>query len=256
MNGKSLPEKTFKMDEQVIRITIRNFLNIFNFRIYTKPVTLIPHKIKIVLIDDFITKLKKRIDSGLPGSVAHKHMSPSGRITGPFRANDYVQSKKASVLILIFRENNVVKFVMIQRPVYNGIHGGQVSFPGGKIEDYDASPWNAAVRETEEEIGVKQQEIKYVAELSALYIPPSNFFVYVFIGYMLGEPVFIPEMKEVESVIVAPIEILLDNTIKNTMDFKRDNIQITVPCYRIQNKNVWGATAIILSEVEELLRTL
>ncbi|MBK6730676.1 MAG: CoA pyrophosphatase [Bacteroidetes bacterium] len=208
------------------------------------------------MIDDFITKLKKRIDSGLPGPAAHKHMSPSGRTTGPFRANDYAESKKASVLILMYREDNVVKFVMIQRPVYNGTHGGQVSFPGGKIEDYDASPWNAALRESEEEIGINPDEVKFVAELSSLYIPPSNFFVYVFIGYMLEKPVFIPDRKEVESVIEVPVQILLDSTIKTIMDYKRDKLQITVPCYRIQNKNVWGATAIILSEVEELLRTL
>lgn len=210
----------------------------------------------IVMIDEFITKLRERISRGLPGQTAHRRMAPAGRITGPFLADDFMQAKRASVLLLMYPGAGEVEFVMIQRPAYNGAHGGQVSLPGGKIETGDTSPWHAAIRESEEEIGIDSTQIQFAAELSSLYIPVSNFFVYAFLGFISQKPVFIPDAKEVESIIETPVRILLDNSIKGEMDFARGGTVMHVPCYRIQNANVWGATAIILSEVEELLRTM
>lgn len=208
------------------------------------------------MIDNFITKLKIRIESGLPGWHAQKRMAPPQRVVKEFIETDYPHAQKASVLSLFYPVNEILHFVMIQRPAYNGTHGGQVSFPGGKIESLDSNAWNAALRETKEEIGVEPDRIIFVGPLSPIYIPPSNFFVHPFIGAATHKPNFILDPNEVESIIETPVNILTDNSIKSEMMFRRDNMQMQVPCYNIGGKQVWGATAIILSELEEILKEI
>lgn len=208
------------------------------------------------MIDDFITKFTKRIELGLPGAVAHKRMAPAQRVIEIFDESNYPNAEKASVLMLLYPNQQDIFFALIQRPVYDGTHGGQVSFPGGRIEKSDTTPWHTALRESQEEIGLDPVSVNFIAKLSPVYIPPSNFFVHVFTGSTATQPHFIPDLKEVETIIEAPLNILLDEGIKSEMEFTRNTIQMMVPCYTIQGRNVWGATAIILSEVEEILRTM
>ncbi|MFN3940951.1 MAG: NUDIX hydrolase [Chitinophagales bacterium] len=206
------------------------------------------------MIDTFITKLKNRIELGLPGMEAQKRMAPAQRVIKEFKEMDYPDALKASVLVLFYPVQGVLHFVMIQRPAYDGTHGGQVSFPGGKIESTDSNPWAAALRETHEEIGVQPNNIQRIGSLSPVYIPPSNYFVHAFMGVSPAKPAFTLNAAEVESIIETPVRLLADNSIKSEMLFLRNNLQMTVPCYNIAGKQIWGATAIMLSELEELLK--
>jgi mutator protein MutT len=204
------------------------------------------------MIEQFVSRLNDRILSGLPGILAHRIMSPSTRPLIHFDENDYPKAKKGSVLVLFFPQDDSINMVFIKRPSYDGVHSGQVAFPGGKIEEGE-SPEQAALRETKEEIGVPENKIILFNHLSNLYIPPSNFFVFPFLGYMAQRPEFIPDKNEVEYVIETPVEILLDPSIKGVMEIKRMDEIIKAPYYLIQGQQVWGATAIILSELEFLL---
>jgi hypothetical protein len=89
-----------------------------------------------------------------------------------------------------------------------------------------------------------------------VYIPPSNFFVFPFIGYTLETPVFAPDTNEVVYVIETPVEVLLDDSNKSVISIQRPDFKQDVPCYIIEGHTVWGATAIILSEFEWLLRKM
>lgn len=203
---------------------------------------------------ELIQYLRNLEFSDLPGLSAHQSMAPPSRQLRNFLEADYPNARKASVLILLYPRLGIPHLVLTQRPDYDGVHSGQVSFPGGQLEPDDAGPWDAAVREALEEIGVRPEHIEPATPLSHIYIPPSNFFVYPFIGYMNQEPVFIPDEKEVAQIIEMPLFDLLDNDLRGELNLMRNDMTYTVPCYYIQGRAVWGATAIILSELEAILR--
>ncbi len=204
------------------------------------------------MIEQFVERLNDRILAGLPGILAHRQMAPASRPLLDFREQDYPQAKKGSVLILFYPWQNEIYTVLIKRPDYEGVHSGQVSFPGGKIEANETAE-AAALREANEEIGVDVSAVKIFNRLSNVYIPPSNFFVFPFLGYSTQRPHFIPEKNEVDYVIEMPVEIILDQKIKGSMEVIRGEETFHAPYYAIHEHKVWGATAILLSELEFLM---
>lgn len=204
-----------------------------------------------------IQKLETALKETLPGSYAHALMSPMGRgDTEEYLTNTKVPVRTSAVMIVLFEENEVCKMVLIRRPSYDGVHSGQISFPGGKYEESDKDYMATALRETHEEIGVFANQIKVLGALSRIYIPPSNFLVYPFIGYCEKTPVFQPDKKEVDQLIFPAIDILLNEDIRKEGSFAsggKNNWQIKAPYYEIENEKVWGATAIILSEFKIIL---
>lgn len=207
------------------------------------------------MIEQFVHRLQDRIQSGLPGILAHRTMAPATRQLKNFDENDYPDAKKGAVLVLFYPVADAVHMVFIKRPSYDGVHSGQVAFPGGKIEEGE-TPAVAALRETREEIGVAENTITVFAQLSNLYIPPSNFFVFPFLGFTSQRPQFLPDKNEVEYLIESPVEIILDPSIKGMMEIERPDGVMQAPYYLISDQKVWGATAIILSELEFLLTEL
>lgn len=205
------------------------------------------------MIDAFVKKLKLRLQHGLPGIQAQQKMAPSVRLIKEFEEDEYPDAKKASVLVLFYPYKNEIYTVLMKRPDYAGVHSGQISFPGGKIESTDADAAAAALRETEEELGVHQSYITLIGNLSPVYIPPSNFFVYPFAAYVLQRPDFKPDEKEVAEIVETPVSIFSDVSIKGKQEIVRGDITFTAPYYKIGEYKVWGATAIILSELEEML---
>ena len=163
---------------------------------------------------------------------------------------------KAGVLALFYPdENNNTHFVLILRKTYRGVHSNQVGFPGGREEELDRNLEHTALRETEEEIGVPQDKINVIRELTRLYIPPSDFWVYPFIGYVEKTPELIPQESEVELILEVDIdEFLNENNLitKNLTTSYADEIE--VPAFALNGQIVWGATAMMLSEIKELLK--
>ena len=205
------------------------------------------------MIKKWVEEVQNRFEKGLPGH-AQISMAPANRSIRRFEEQEFPTAKKASVLVLVYPKGEELYTVVMQRPDYDGVHSSQVSFPGGKEEPEDDSPWHTAVRESEEEVGVVQQLIHPVLPLSPLYIPPSDFFVRPFLAYALERPEFIIDTYEVSELMEFPINKLLDDTIKGTMEINRKALNFKVPCYNLSGKQIWGATAIILSELEAMLK--
>lgn len=209
-----------------------------------------------MLFTKFESILSKVMDLPLPGIVAQKKMTPLFRlqeiIDNPLSKK---KAKKAAVLILFFPDaKGNTNFVLIERVVYSGAHSGQISFPGGKRDLSDNTFWDTALREAQEEVGVAHSDVKKIKELSSFYIPPSNFIVHPFVGFVRSKPVFVKEIKEVEKVIEVPLSKLLDseNETKGIVSTSYAG-EINVPMYVFENVQVWGATATILAEMKELI---
>jgi 8-oxo-dGTP pyrophosphatase MutT (NUDIX family) len=183
----------------------------------------------------------------LPGEKAHLRMSPSFR--GGSRQPD--EPARAGVLVLLYPSGDDLCLIFIKRNEYDGPHSAQVSFPGGAWEASDGSLANTALRETREELGIADQ-IDILGELTPLHIPVSNFMVFPFLGWMERRPEFHPDSSEVQYVIEASLKELLDPANSQSEIIFHHNRQIEAPFYLAGKEKIWGATAMMLSEVLQL----
>ena len=164
--------------------------------------------------------------------------------------------RPGSVLILLYEENNIIKFPLIKRPVYIGAHSGQISLPGGKSEPGE-NYFETALRETEEEIGVMQKQVEVLGKLTDFYVIPSNFMVTPIVGILSGSISFVPDPFEVEKIIVGTLEDLLKaDAIKQTEIVAAGKYRMMAPHFEIENEIVWGATAMMLNEFRMVLQSI
>jgi len=203
---------------------------------------------------NYIRLLKKELEWSLPGEQAQLKMAPPDR---PRQDTDQ-STRNAGVLILLYPYENDVYTVLIQRPEYNGAHSGQISLPGGKFEfDKDISLVDTALRETHEEIGVNRKEIHFLGQLTRLFIPVSNNLVQPFIGYLSSKPEFVPDPREVDEIYLIRLSNLLDpQCILKDKILLGNQKSIIAPFYKVNNLQIWGATAMILSEFFEIHKNL
>ncbi|WP_228852090.1 NUDIX hydrolase [Aegicerativicinus sediminis] len=206
---------------------------------------------------DFQLQIPKLKNLELPGEDAQFKMAPPYRkdLIESYR-NQIDRARLAAVLALIFPdEYGNSKLALILRKTYKGIHSNQIGFPGGKVEKDDNSLEDAALRETEEEIGVQRNCISLVRSMSEIYIPPSNYRVFPFLGIVDNCPLFVKQESEVEDMVPINLSELLDDAnqlealVMTSLDRK-----VKVPAYDFQGHIVWGATAMMLSELKELLK--
>lgn len=205
-----------------------------------------------ILLNSFIHALQGALSKPLPGIEAQKKMSPETRRHVP-DPNELRPARHGAVLLLLYEKNGEIYFPLIQRPEYDGVHGGQISLPGGKVENGDPSLAHTAMRETEEEIGVRATDVEILGKLSDLYIWVSHFHVHPFVGIIKHRPAFVPDPHEVAQLIETPLSIITDTSNRTQFLFKRGEFSLEAPCFDVQGKPVWGATAMILSEFCEIL---
>jgi 8-oxo-dGTP pyrophosphatase MutT (NUDIX family) len=187
----------------------------------------------------------------LPGEKAQLRMAPT------FRGNLSSEglAMEAAVLVLFYPSDGKTHLVFIKRNEYDGPHSAQVSFPGGVREAGDFSLEETALRETNEELGVSGK-IEVLGALTPLHIPVSNFMVYPFVGWMEESPVFHPDPSEVQYVIEAALGDLLDPSSRDSETLYHHDQHIEAPFYRVGEEKIWGATAMMLSEVLHLATSL
>lgn len=163
--------------------------------------------------------------------------------------------KRAAVLVLFYpNKNGETCFLLTRRASYKGTHSAQISFPGGKIEKTDRNLKETALRETFEEVGVLKEQITVIREITDVYIPPSNFLATPFISFTEEKPIF-KTNYEVDYVFDVLVKDLLDDTNIATINITTSYAKnIDVPCFKLNNYIVWGATAMILNEIKELLK--
>ncbi len=191
--------------------------------------------------------------TALKGEEAHQEMTPTHRRISAKNLKGQ-NIRKASVLIVLYENKEQFYVPLIERHVYDGNHSGEIGLPGGKIEDVDKNPREAALRETQEELGIEPSEVEIIKELTPIYIPPSNFLVQPYVGLLSTKPSYIPDPIEVKEVIDLPILELLNEHNKKKAYIGKKHIQNTVPVFQIENHIIWGATACILNELKYLLK--
>ena len=191
----------------------------------------------------------------LPGKEAQYKMAPENRKYDPAGWPEIKMPRDSGVLILIYPAENELHTVFIQRHHYQGVHSNQVSLPGGKYEKTDKDLYQTALRETSEELGIDTADIMFLSKLTPLFVPPSNFIIHPFVGYLPYRPVFHPDSKEVKSLFeVSFSEMLDEKKIQEKPILFSNGEWHPTPCFVWKAYIVWGATAMIMSEFIELLK--
>jgi 8-oxo-dGTP pyrophosphatase MutT (NUDIX family) len=205
---------------------------------------------------EFLKYVPKIAKESLPATIAHEKMTPPNRLD--LLENARLEGsipKKAAVLMLLYPKGTTTHLVLIIRNSYPGIHASQIAFPGGKVEDYDGTLSQTALRETQEEIGVETHKVTIVKAFSEIYIPPSNYLVSPFLGYANEELSFTLSPDEVSGVIELPLcDFLKDEIIVNVSMSTSYASDIQVPAFQINDHLVWGATAMMMSELKEIIK--
>lgn len=196
------------------------------------------------------------VEAELPAEVAHYKMAPLERMEVMKNIDINANTPRvAAVMMLLYPKNEIAHLVLIVRNAYNGVHSSQIAFPGGKYEHDDKDYAYTALRETHEEIGILPEKIEVIKAFTPTYIPPSNFVVHPFLGICKEEIHFRPDPREVADIIELPLSVFLDDEIViETILSTSYAANITVPAFKIENHIVWGATAMILSELKEVLK--
>lgn len=203
-------------------------------------------------------KLRDRLLMPLPGETAHDifRATPVGDIRPLFDHKE--PPRPGGVIILLYEEpaSGMIRFPLIKRPEYTGAHGGQVSLPGGKAEPGEDAV-HTAVRECEEEIGVKPDQLNVLGKLSDFFVIPSNFLVTPIIAMLPEKPLFKPDPYEVSRIIEADLaDLAAEDSIKQKEILAAGKYRMMAPHFEIENEVVWGATAMMLNEFRVVLREL
>lgn len=205
---------------------------------------------------DYFLSLISRIEKAhLGGNSSHAKMMPKERKLITLGEVEKANPRIAAVLALFYPDrNNLTNFLLILRADYDGTHSSQISFPGGKYEKQDENLQTTALRETSEEVGVGVEDIKIMKRLTDTFIPPSNFLVSPFFGVTNKRPQFMTNHEVEEIIEVRLTDLLNDNMVtkKHMSTSYMENIE--VPCFNFNNLTVWGATAMMLSEIKDLIK--
>jgi 8-oxo-dGTP pyrophosphatase MutT (NUDIX family) len=204
-------------------------------------------------IQEALQNLEIGLQGPLPGLKAQLKM-----VTSPRPGNKVYQeveetALKAGVLIILYPWKNRLHLVFTRRTARVDFHQKQISFPGGRQEKGESFE-QTAVREAQEELGINPESIQILGRLTPLYIPPSNYCIYPIVASIPSRPDFRPFPHEVAEVIEVPLDHLLDpQSVKREM-WTYKGAQIEVPFYSFQEDKIWGATAMVLAELVEVLR--
>lgn len=200
---------------------------------------------------EYYKKLERILNAELPGKTAQYKMAPLKRNMPETPSKR--EAKYAGVLILLYPVEEEHYIILIRRSLYDGVHSGQISFPGGKYESRDGDLIYTALRETDEEIGVSANEIQVIGKLTPLLIPVSNYIVHPVVGALTSEPAFERNNKEVEEIFSVKLETLTrPGCIIYNGEIYENERYIKAPYFHYKQFKIWGATAMILSEFIEL----
>lgn len=199
-------------------------------------------------------RLKEALNSDLPGESAHRLMLPQGRDLYP--TTDKSSITQSSVLMLFFPYNGKINTCLIRRPSTMRNHGGQLAFPGGRCEPSDKDLIQTALRESFEEIGTNSNQLEIIGALTPLYVQISNFTINPFIGWSETLPLFTIDNREVDEIFLIPVEKLLHHSANQLRMVTTIHGTYEVPGFYIDELFIWGATAMIISEFNEIFKSL
>jgi 8-oxo-dGTP pyrophosphatase MutT (NUDIX family) len=212
----------------------------------------------MVIFDDAIVLLKRALSNDLPGIDAHRMMAPDHRKPASEYLKEVKSYKTGCVMALLFpSETGEATLVLMERTGVEGdVHAHQVSFPGGKVEEGDEGFLMTALREVHEEVGVSSAEINVLGALTELYIPPSNFLVYPFVGYVSKRPDYNLSVDEVKNILEVPLSFFLASENKKETTFSSARgYSVKAPYYDYSGIKIWGATAMMIAELVALIES-
>jgi 8-oxo-dGTP pyrophosphatase MutT (NUDIX family) len=195
--------------------------------------------------------LRAALQQPLPGIAAQIKLAPEYRLES-LRAAPPAEARAAGVLLLLYPFDSAWHFPLMKRVEDGLVHGGQISLPGGSQEPGE-SLRETALREACEEIGAACAGVEVLGQLSAIYIPPSNFLVTPIVGCVERRPDFDCDPREVAELIEVPLRTLFDRDVVKREPWSLRGVTVEVPFFQIGPHKVWGATAMILSEFSMLL---
>jgi 8-oxo-dGTP pyrophosphatase MutT (NUDIX family) len=180
-------------------------------------------------------------------------MSPLGR----GKTSELIQFAKnyrqSAVAIILSPEQEDVSIILTERMAYDGPHSAQISFPGGRFEDFDFDFSQTAIRETREEIGIELNTNHLLGKLSNVYVPVSRFLIHPYVFYLDKKPIFTNNYEVKETFFIFKSQLINPSNV-STMDVQiNQQTTINVPCFNFNDKKVWGATALILNELKSIL---
>lgn len=199
------------------------------------------------------TYLRNTLQGDLPGLEAHRKLLPPGRRLKLFE-EELLSVKLSSVLLLLFPEGEQLYICLMKRPSTMRHHPGQISFPGGKFEKEDVSAEMTALREAREEVGIDPFSIEILGKMSDLYLEVSRFSIQPFLAWADKRPNFKVNLEEVEELILLPISDLVSEETISETELQTLTGSLRVNYYPFKNEIIWGATAMILSELIEILK--
>lgn len=207
-------------------------------------------------LDEFYKFMPQLLQAPLGGFEAQFRLAPAYRQKYDLDVIKSSHPKQAAVLILLYPDiENKIRFVLTKRPDYSGDHANQISFTGGKKSTLDTDLSETAIRETDEEIGFKIKRNQIIKTLTEVYIPPSNFLVQPYLALVSETPTFKPNY-EVEKVLTPYLSELIKPKIIQKDVKSKNGVFRKSHGFLLENEFVWGATAMILSEIKDLFESI
>lgn len=201
------------------------------------------------VIEPFLRQLRRDLSEPLPGHAAQLLMEPRPLDGAHPQRVARPDSRQGGVLVLFYPHQGDIWLPLIQRPTYNGVHSGQVALPGGGHEDEDADLVATALREAYEEVGVHPSTVEVLGSLTTLYVHVSDYLVHPTVGWTNYRPRFRPDPYEVAELIEVSLPHLLDETNRGRELRRLRNVEMEMPYFTVDERIVWGATAMMLSEL-------
>lgn len=204
---------------------------------------------------DFPNLIKRFSQLQIDGVQAQRKYAPSGRQTPTLEEIKAKHPKIAAVNILLYPKAQEWYFPLIVRTTNkNDRHSGQISLPGGSYDESDLDYESTAKRETFEELGISTKNILLIRQLTPVYIPVSNFYVYPYVSWCATKPKFKLQVSEVKELIEMPLRTIFNLSEQPELKSLPSTHGIKVPIINYNHHIIWGATSMILSEFRDLMK--
>lgn len=205
---------------------------------------------------NLVDTIRQRLTGPLPGVHAHKHFVPSDLPDAAKRLQRAPDdARRSAVLVpLLVRPDDDLDVLLTVRTSTMRSHSGQISFPGGRIDDGEDAV-TTALRELDEETGIPSHDVAVLGTLSPLWVPPSNSAITPIVGLVRPQETYTPSEAEVAEIFTVPLSLLLDESSVHVAPWTLYERTVHVRHWRVHpSVPLWGATAMILNELLELVR--
>lgn len=203
---------------------------------------------------DNLEKLKSLFKRELPGNNLHVLLSPKFRDEEIKHHSIPLFDAAVGIILFFYSENLSVLF--IHRTESEGPHSGQIAFPGGSKDKTDINLTETAYREIFEEIGISENQLSFVAQLSPLYIPVSRFMVYPMVFFAPELPTLTLNKSEVNNTYIFTVKDFYKPEVLSSSTIVHQNKSFSVPCFVLEKIRIWGATAMMWNECLYMLKPL